>query len=174
MQHDAFLLRQANSDDSDTIAFVARQSRGHFLPYLPDLHTPEEDAWFYKNIVFAQDQVWVAEDHGAIVGFCAFKADWLDHLYLLPSHVGKALGVELLKRRSRAAPIFKSGYFSKTSGRLAFMNVTDLSGSGKQMAPETRNRSLMPCSRGANSASPRDTSAASRRKRTLKPPKGPW
>lgn len=138
MQHDAILLRQANSDDSDTIAFVARQSRGHFLPYLPDLHTPEEDAWFYKNIVFAQDQVWVAEDHGAIVGFCAFKADWLDQLYLLPSHVGKALGVELLKKAKQSCSYLQVWVFQQNVRAISFyerhgfIRVRETDGSGNE------------------------------------------
>lgn len=138
MKHNGILLRQANSGDLDAISIVARQSRRHFLPYLPDLHTPEEDAWFYKDIVFAQDQVWVAEDDGAIVGFCAFKADWLDHLYLLPSHVGKTLGSELLKRAKASCSYLQLWVFQQNVRaisfyeRQGFVRVMETDGSGNE------------------------------------------
>lgn len=139
MKHNGILLRQASSGgDLDAISIVARQSRRHFLPYLPDLHTPEEDAWFYKYIVFAQDQVWVAEDDGAIVGFCAFKADWLDHLYLLPSHVGKTLGSELLKRGKASCSYLQLWVFQQNVRaisfyeRQGFVRVMETDGSGNE------------------------------------------
>ena len=42
------------------------------------------------------DVVWVAAENQELVGFCAFKEGWVDHLYLLPTHVGRSIGATLL------------------------------------------------------------------------------
>ena len=120
MKYKGLLVRQANCKESDAVAIVARQSRKHFLPYLPDLHTLEEYKWFYKNIVFAEDHVWVVEDEGAIVGFCAFKEGWLDHLYFLPSYVGKTLGLELLKKAKETYPCLQLWVFQQNVRAISF------------------------------------------------------
>lgn len=138
MKHSGVLLRQADNGDADAISHVARQSRTHFLPYLPDLHTAEDYAWFYKNVVLAQDEVWVAEDDGAVVGFCAFKADWLNHLYLLPSHVGQTLGTELLKIAKANASCLQLWVFQQNIRaigfykRHGFVQVRETDGSGNE------------------------------------------
>jgi hypothetical protein len=31
------------------------------LPFLPQLHTPEQDLWFVRNVMFAQCELWVVE-----------------------------------------------------------------------------------------------------------------
>src|SRR5437763_5387614 len=48
------------------------------LPFLPDLHTAEQDLRFFRDTVFVQCEVWVA---GPIEGFIAFRDGWIDHLY---------------------------------------------------------------------------------------------
>ena len=95
--HDV-IFRQAALKDADTVAEVAQTSRLHFLPYLPELHTVEEVKAYYRAVVFAECHVWVAEDAQGIVGFCAFQDGWVEHLYLLPTHVGKTLGRRLLDK----------------------------------------------------------------------------
>ena len=40
------------------------------MPWLADLHTPEEDRWFMRDVVL-QDEVWVADVDGRPVGFVA-------------------------------------------------------------------------------------------------------
>ena len=71
-------IRQAASAESDAIAAIARKSRSHFLPHLPDLHSFDDDKKFYRNRVFSECDVWVAVETQDIVGFCAFKeAGWI-------------------------------------------------------------------------------------------------
>lgn len=96
MDSEIFVLRRANLADADAVAEVARYSRKHFLRYLPELHTLDEDKVFFRTVVFQENDVWLAEDENEVAGFCAFKNGWLDHLYVLPSHVGKRLGARLL------------------------------------------------------------------------------
>jgi ribosomal protein S18 acetylase RimI-like enzyme len=89
-------FRQAAQDDSDHVAAIARTSRQHFLPYLPDLHSFEGDKKFFRTRVFKDCTVWVAAVDNTLVGFSAFKEGWLDHLYLLPDYVGQSIGTTLL------------------------------------------------------------------------------
>ena len=59
------------------------------LPYLPELHTPDEDLWFFRSRVFAACEVWVG---GAPDGFIAFRDGWVDHLYVGAEHQRRGLG----------------------------------------------------------------------------------
>lgn len=62
------------------IALLYRRVQRACLPYLPDLHTPDEDRAFFERVV-ANQSVWVALGQD-LLGFCAFRPGWIDHLYL--------------------------------------------------------------------------------------------
>lgn len=91
-------FRQALANEAGTVAEIARKSRAAFLPYLPELHSPDDGKTYFQNRVLPECDVWVAEENHALVGFCAFKKGWVDHLYLLPTHVGRSLGETLLNK----------------------------------------------------------------------------
>lgn len=66
------------------------------MPWLPVVHTPEEDIWFYSNIVLPEQRVEIAELKGQIVGFSALDDQWLNHLYLDPRAQRRGIGSLLL------------------------------------------------------------------------------
>lgn len=66
------------------------------MPWLPDLHTPSEDLWFYENLVIPDQDVEVHELDGDITGFIATAEGWLHHLYVVPDHWKKGIGALLL------------------------------------------------------------------------------
>ncbi|MEY2926328.1 MAG: hypothetical protein RL367_805 [Pseudomonadota bacterium] len=76
------------------IALLCRRVQRACLPYLPDLHTPEEDCQFF-TVVVANQPVWVAFDED-LIGFCAFRPGWIDHLYLDPAAQRAGTGSALL------------------------------------------------------------------------------
>lgn len=90
-------LRLARPDEHSQVARLFRQVRQRCLPYLPDLYTPDEDAAFFRDHVFADCVVWLAED-AEILGFCAFRTGWVDHLYIHPDRQCHGLGRALLAR----------------------------------------------------------------------------
>ena len=68
------------------------------LPYLPELHTPEEDLRFFSERLFPENEVWVAETGGMIAGYVAFKLGWVSHLYIHPDYQGQGIGPKLLAK----------------------------------------------------------------------------
>lgn len=47
-----FEIRAAQYDELPEVARMYRLSRDHCLSFLPKLHTPEEDLWFFFRILF--------------------------------------------------------------------------------------------------------------------------
>lgn len=91
-------LRRADPSDIAAVARLSRRVRLICLPYLPDLHTPEEDVAFFRERVFPESDIWLAMSGGQLIGFAAAKPDWLDHLYVDPGWHGKGVGSALLAK----------------------------------------------------------------------------
>jgi GNAT superfamily N-acetyltransferase len=78
------------------VARLNRHVRKTCLPYLPDLHTPDEDLAFFQEQVFPASEVWLAEAEAQLIGFAGARLDWLDHLYVDPAWHGRGVGSALL------------------------------------------------------------------------------
>ena len=99
---------------SGECARISRAAREQALPYLPNLHSAEEDLDFFANRVFSTDTVFVAlEDRWRIVGFIAFGDGWIDHLYVLPSHQGFGIGGMLLETAKHASHTLRLWTFER-------------------------------------------------------------
>jgi GNAT superfamily N-acetyltransferase len=100
-----FRIRPADPRDTDVIAAVHRASMREAMPWLPDLHTPEEDRAWVAQTVLPHQQVWVAESAGRIVGVAAMDTEaMLTQLYILPGHQGAGIGSALLATAKTARP----------------------------------------------------------------------
>ena len=76
------------------------------LPFVPKLHTPEEDAWWFAERLYAANQVWLAEAGNGPIGYIAFRADFIEHLFIHPDHQGAGLGqLFLAKAKAQAAEL---------------------------------------------------------------------
>jgi putative acetyltransferase len=91
-------LRLAQAADAPAIADVLRTAMRVSLPFLPNLHTVEEDLRFIADHVLPDNTVWVAEVDGGVVGFVAFRDDWIHHLYVHPDRHGLGIGPSLLDK----------------------------------------------------------------------------
>jgi putative acetyltransferase len=114
------VLRRAREDESDAVAAVFRHSKETAMPWLPDLHTPEEDRAFYRTHVFAQCEVWVAEREGDLAGFCAFRAGSVDHLYVHPAHQRSGIGAALLCKAKDATDHLQLWAFQRSENARRF------------------------------------------------------
>ena len=96
------MLRRATAEDGPEIAILFRRSFGT-LTFLPTLHTPEEDRAHFGRIV-AEQEVWVWEESGRILGFASLTEDELTNLYVDPDAHGRGVGGALLDRAKERRP----------------------------------------------------------------------
>jgi len=92
------ILREARSDDAQALARLHRLTVRASLPFLPELHTPQEDLWFFAHELLPKREVWLAEADGEPCGYVAFRPGWIDHLFVHPDHQGRGVGPSLLRR----------------------------------------------------------------------------
>ncbi len=88
------MIRRAATEDALAIAALFRRSFGE-LAFLPTLHTPDEDQGFFGAVVQEQE-VWVWDEDGRILGFAALGDTMLNHLYVEPAEQARGIGAALL------------------------------------------------------------------------------
>ena len=115
----AFAPRRATPADVPAIAALFRRVRVANLPYLPDLHTPEEDRAYFGDLI-GRDTVWLAENGGAILGFIGYRAGWVDHLYVDLGRQGQGLGTALLEKAMAKEPELQLWVFQKNVAARRF------------------------------------------------------
>jgi GNAT superfamily N-acetyltransferase len=113
-------IRLAQPDDAPSIAVVHRLAMRVSLPFLPELHTPEEDLAFVRERLSATNTVWVSEVEGVVVGYIAFHEGWIDHLFIHPDHQGAGLGPALLAKALEDGSERKLWTFQKNTRARAF------------------------------------------------------
>jgi len=96
------VIRRGIPDDAPAVVRVFRESRAEAMPWLPVLHTPEEDlAWFRAALA---GEAYVFEQAGRIVGFAVLREDELDALYVLPEAQSRGVGSALFHSAREARP----------------------------------------------------------------------
>lgn len=91
------LLRRATLADLPSVARLHRLAFFRAMPHMPVLHTPDEDLVFYSTVVFPGAEIWLREDAGLAAGFIAFRAGWVEHLYVHPDRQDCGIGSTLLE-----------------------------------------------------------------------------
>ena len=114
------LYRRATDTDAGAIASLFRTTRQTCMPYLPVLHTADEDVEFLSRHVFVHDTVWVAESAGRIVGFCAFGNAWLNHLYIDKDFQRSGIGSKLLAIAARENDTLTLWVFQQNLSAIRF------------------------------------------------------
>ena len=120
--HDEFIsIGRATQNDVAEIARVFRESFQATLPFVPTLHSPEEDLNYFKEQVLTSNDVFVARSSDEkIVGFIAFNEAWVNHLYLLPSSTKKGIGKRLLDEAKRKSESLMLWAFQKNENARDF------------------------------------------------------
>jgi len=112
-------LRRGEPGD---VAPVARMMRSTYdrMTYIPRLHSPEEDLAFIARL-FAEHEVWVADDGDCVLGFAILSADELLQLHVDPAEQGKGIGRGLLSRAKERRPDgFTLWVFQRNDGARRF------------------------------------------------------
>lgn len=88
------LVRPATPDDAPAVTAVHLASRrAAAMP--PGVHDDLEVHAFLAARM-TDDEVWVAEIHGEVVGYLRLTPTWLDDLYVAPAYAGQGIGSLLL------------------------------------------------------------------------------
>ncbi len=90
-------IRQAVTRESDIVAALYRRVANREWTFLYP-HTPAEDRAFFRERVFGGCTVWVAVVDGEIIGFCAVRRGWVDHLHVDHAWHGQGVGGALLAK----------------------------------------------------------------------------
>jgi putative acetyltransferase len=112
-------LRRGKPED---IAPIARMMRSTYdrMTYIPRLHTPAEDLAFITGL-FADHEVWVADDGNGVLGFAILSEDQLLQIHVDPEHQSRGIGGLLLARTKEARPAgFSLWVFQKNEGARRF------------------------------------------------------
>ncbi len=111
----------ATVDRAADCARISRAARKQALPYLPNLHSTDEDLDFFANRVFGKDTVFIAlDEERQSVGFIAFGDGWIHHLYVLPGHQGLGIGGLLLDKAKQSAQTLRLRTFERNERALRF------------------------------------------------------
>ena len=115
-------VRVASVADAPACARVMRESRAVAMPWLPVLHTPEEDRAYLESVL-TRLPAWVATQGDRVVGFAVLdpEAGTLEHLYLAPEVQRRGIGGALLTAvRSAAEGPLELWVFAGNAGARAF------------------------------------------------------
>ncbi len=89
-------MRRLVLSDASATARLHRASFDDRLPWLAGLHTPDEDQAYFANVVFDECEVWGSFNGHDLVGFIAFRENWIDQFYVLPAFQNRGVGGSLL------------------------------------------------------------------------------
>ena len=117
-------IRSARDDEVDALAELnARtQRRMTYLPPMPDEHVP-----LVAGMIARNDEIWLAEDKGRILGFLAVAysdqdgSEVLERLYVEPDAQNQGVGTALLEQAKALRPDgFVLWVFQKNTGARRF------------------------------------------------------
>lgn len=116
-----FDLRRAREDDAKIIAKILGDGVKIDLPFLPVLHTEEEDLNYTKNTILANYDVWVAVNgDDKPVGFISFENGNIHQLYVLNQYQGQKIGSALIKIAKDTFPELVLWTFQKSKARTFY------------------------------------------------------
>jgi GNAT superfamily N-acetyltransferase len=95
-------LRRGDVADAEAVTAVHLVSR-RAAPMPAGVH-PDDEVRRWLTGRLAQDEVWVAELDGSVVGYVRLTPTWLDDLYVLPAHAGQGIGSMLLELAQALRP----------------------------------------------------------------------
>ena len=88
-------IRAVESGDADAITDVFLSALSG-MTYLPQLYSDEETRDFITDVLLPNNEVWVADEAGRVVGFAGFGDGFLRHLWVHRTEQNRGVGTALL------------------------------------------------------------------------------
>jgi len=96
------MIRRARPEDAEAVVRVYRESRAEAMPWLPVVHSEEEDtAWYRAKL---GGEAWVYELDGRIAGFALVQEQDLHALYVSPDAQRCGIGSALFRQAQAERP----------------------------------------------------------------------
>lgn len=113
------LLAPARPEDLDPVVALFARSRAIALPFLPILHSREEDRAFLGQFV-ASGEMMLAWLDGRFAGFMVQTPGWIEQLYLDPDLRGQGIGRLLLDHAKAQSETLELWCFADNHAARAF------------------------------------------------------
>ena len=95
-------IRRAQAGDMPAAAGIVNDWIDE-TPWMPRVHPPDDVIRFYRDVVFAKQQVWVAENDGLVAGLMALDGAMISALYLGQNVRRQGVGSQLIKVAKQAS-----------------------------------------------------------------------
>lgn len=114
-------MRAAVPDDARAVAEVHLRSRAEAMPWLPEVHSPDEVRLWVRDLLLPTGRVQVVDAGAEVVAYSATSDGWLDHLYVLPEAQRHGHGRALLQRaQERSGGALRLHVFARNTRARAF------------------------------------------------------
>jgi GNAT superfamily N-acetyltransferase len=108
------------ADHMQAAAGIRRVSLRQRLPWLPDLHTPEEEEQYWRMHLLPNCTILGAAMENRLVGVIAYGDGWIEQLYVLPDFQGLGIGSLLLGCAKQEMDEIRLWAFQRNTGARAF------------------------------------------------------
>jgi GNAT superfamily N-acetyltransferase len=113
-------IDRGTSADADAVAATFGAARRTAMPWLPRLHTEEEDRRHFAEVI-EECEVLVVRREGEPIAFIALQDDLVEHLYVRPEAQRTGIGSALLQAaKSRRPSGLRLWVFRRNQGARAF------------------------------------------------------
>jgi GNAT superfamily N-acetyltransferase len=143
------VIRRGRVEESDAIAelyFRVRQQALAARSIPAAVHSLDELRVWVRDHLFGEQEVWVAEAEGGVVGFMVLgRPDWLEHLYIDEAATGAGLGSRFVELAMAELPgQIQLWTFQSNTGaqrfyvRHGFVPVQWTDGDNEERSPDVR------------------------------------
>jgi GNAT superfamily N-acetyltransferase len=131
------------ADHMQAAAAIRRVALWQRLPWLPDVHTPEEEEQYWRMHLLPNCSILGATLGNQLVGVIAYGDNWIEQLYVLPGFQGRGIGSSLLGCAKAEMNEIRLWTLSVMQALVLSTNGIVLPLKRRPMAPTTKSGSLM-------------------------------
>jgi GNAT superfamily N-acetyltransferase len=91
-------IRLAESGEAAAVADLLLRSRRAAQGIPASVHSDEEVRAWVRELLMPQCDVWVATEEEQLAGMMAVQGEWIEQLYVSPTHQRRGHGTRLLQR----------------------------------------------------------------------------